>query len=149
MNHITLLHVEDDPDDAFFFARALAKAQPRWEVRRVASGEQALEYLQGVGDYANRQAHPLPRLMVLDLKLPGLNGFEVLSWVRSQVALRGLPVIILSGSSLGTDQQRATQLGASGYLTKHSDYQEVVQAAVQLLSSLAPLTALDSEASPA
>lgn len=130
---INVLHVEDDPDDAFFLARAFSRTHPVCSVQRVAKGEEALEYLEGIGPYADRQAHPFPDLVVLDLKLPGLSGFEVLEWVRGQEGLKGLPIVVLSGSWLDEDRQKAETLGASGYLVKSCLYSDIAEEVLRLV----------------
>ncbi len=135
MVQINVLHVEDDPDDAFFLARAFSKAQPVCAVRRVAKGEEALEYLGGAGRYADRAEHPFPDLVVLDLKLPGLSGFEVLAWARAQEKLKELPIVVLSGSWLDEDRKKAEASGASGYLVKSCLYSDIAEAVLRLVSS--------------
>ncbi len=138
MAQINVLHVEDDPDDAFFLARAFAKAQPVCAVQRVAKGEEALDYLGGAGAYGDRAAHPFPDLVVLDLKLPGLSGFEVLAWVRAQEKLKELPIVVLSGSWLDEDRRRAEALGATGYLVKSCLYNDVAEAVLRLVPAASP-----------
>src|ERR1051325_7636490 len=125
MEQLNVLHVEDDSDDAFFFGRALRKVWPGCEVYRVANGEQALKYLNSC------DGSGFPDLMILDLKLPGMSGFEVLGWMRSQDRLKGLPVVVLSGSSLEIDRKQASELGASAYLVKSSVYTDTAEAALR------------------
>ncbi len=114
----TILLVEDSRDDAFFMEYALRKAGITHSLHLAPDGEAALEYLQGTGQYADRAAFPLPTVIFLDLKMPCLNGFEVLAWIRAQPALRHLPVFILTGSSEDRDRARARELGAEGYFVK-------------------------------
>jgi CheY-like chemotaxis protein len=114
----SILLVEDSPDDAFFMEYALKKGGIPHPVHLVVDGEAAIDYLSGTGQYSDREAFPLPTVIFLDLKLPCLNGFEVLAWLRGQPALRHLPVFILTGSSEERDRRRARELGAQGYFVK-------------------------------
>jgi len=81
-------------------------------------GNEAVAYLRGDGPHADRARFPFPALVLLDLNMPGMNGFEVLAWIREQPALKQLPVHILSASSRVNDRERALQLGADSYLVK-------------------------------
>lgn len=122
----TILHVEDSDDDAFLFDRALSRAQLVAQLQRVQDGRQAVDYLKGVGSYADRSLFPLPELMLLDLKLPQMDGFEVLAWARSQPGFADLPVFVLSSSDLPEDILRARELGAQAYFVKSAKFQDVV-----------------------
>jgi len=135
--HLTplqILHVEDDPDDAFFFERAIKNAKLECELHLEINGEKAVEYLSKAGIEGHSSSHPIPHLMVLDLKLPGLSGFEVLSWARGQKALKTLPIVVLSGSSLKEDKSTASALGASDFIVKQSDFDQIVEQVVQFIS---------------
>jgi DNA-binding response OmpR family regulator len=133
MAPLRILHVEDDPDDAFFFSRAMKNAVPECELHRELTGEGAIEYLRKASLSAPTAEMPL-HLMALDLKLPGLSGFEVLSWTRAQDGLKKLPIIILSGSSLVLDKSKASELGASEFIVKNSDYDQIAEQVVQFIS---------------
>lgn len=127
MNHPTpLLLVEDDPNDRFFFTRAAKKAGVVPEVQAVADGQAAIDYLAGTGEFGDRKKHPLPGLVVLDLKLPRATGFEVLEFVRRNPETRSLIVVILTSSESEADIARAYALGANGYLVKPSDADKLV-----------------------
>ena len=134
MSALMILQVEDDPDDAFFFRRALRKKQLDCELHVEKNGEGAIDYLRAVAAEARSDSHRIPDLMLLDLKLPGLSGFEVLSWTRSQAAFQTLPIIVLSGSSLVEDKTKASGLGASEFIVKHSDYDQIAEKVVELIS---------------
>lgn len=113
-----VLLVEDDPDDVFLVQRAFRKLAPDARLERVADGDEAIAYLTGDAPYADRQRFPLPALMLLDLKLPRRNGFEVLQWLRGQPGLRRLPVVVLTSSCHDADIDRAYDCGANSYLVK-------------------------------
>lgn len=115
--HIILL-IEDNEDDVFLMRRALRDAKVEIPVQVAGDGQEALDYLQGVGKFGDRGAHPVPSLVFLDLKLPYVHGFEVLGWIRGESAMKNLPVVVLTSSSEERDRQRAEELGAKGYLVK-------------------------------
>jgi CheY-like chemotaxis protein len=114
----TFLVVEDNEDDVFALRWALKKAKIRNPLQVVVDGREALDYFKGLGKFADRETHPLPCLVFLDLKLPYVNGFEVLEWVREQPEFSALAVVILSGSDEARDHERANGLNASFYLVK-------------------------------
>jgi CheY-like chemotaxis protein len=116
-----ILHVEDDDNDALLFQSAMEKAEPGCSLRIVSDGQMAIDYLGGVGKFQDREAFPLPILVLLDLKLPQVPGLDVLKWMRSQPALVEIPVVILSSSKHEEDVSNAYGLGANAYLVKPSD----------------------------
>ena len=123
---LTLL-AEDDDNDVYFLQRAFEQALIPHPLRRVADGEEAIDYLRGEGKYADRDAFPLPTMLMLDLKMPRRNGFEVIEWVRSQPRLRRLPIIVLSSSRAEPDIARAYDLGANTYLVKPVKFDHLVE----------------------
>ncbi|MDB6124030.1 MAG: response regulator receiver protein [Pedosphaera sp.] len=113
----SILLADDSEDDRFFMRTAL-RNHPRLQiVGEVENGEEVMFYFQGTGKYADRQAYPLPDLLLLDLKMPRFTGFEVLLWLQKQ-DLPDLKVVVLSGSHLKTDNEQAMNLGADAYYTK-------------------------------
>src|ERR1041384_6928520 len=94
----TILLAEDDPDDVLLAQIALRKARLANPLQIVRDGEEAIAYLQGEGRYADRNRYPLPILLLLDLKMPKVNGFQVLEWLRKQPLLSRLPVAVLTSS---------------------------------------------------
>jgi CheY-like chemotaxis protein len=132
MTKIPILHVEDEENDLFILQQAFKRAGIANPIQVAVDGQAAVYYLSGVGPYADRQKHPLPNLVLLDLKVPKLDGFEVLAWIRQQPALRGLVVIALSGSVLPQDIDRAYQLGVNSYIAKPGDLGQVMEVAVHL-----------------
>ncbi len=123
--HLILL-VEDDPDHLFLVERALAKARLANPVLTVTDGEEARDYLAGRGVYADRERHPLPMLVLLDLKLPRLSGLELLSWIRADDHLRELSVAVLTSSKDEEDLARAFDLGIDFYLIKPAAFDTVL-----------------------
>lgn len=116
-----ILLVEDDPDDVFRIQRAFRKSNSACSIEVVTDGEQAIHYLSGQGDYADRDRYPLPVLVLLDLKLPRYSGFEVLNWLRNESDLKHLPVVVLTSSDQQVDIDRAYAVGANSYLAKPPD----------------------------
>ncbi|HVV01541.1 MAG TPA: response regulator [Verrucomicrobiae bacterium] len=126
LTHETILMVEDDENDALLLQRAFAKAGHGDNWRLARDGAQAIDYLSGIGSYADRVAFPMPFLMLLDLKMPGVDGFEVLQWVRKQPELKRLLVVVLTSSNLQKDVDRAYELGANSYLVKPVEFEGTV-----------------------
>ncbi len=126
LNDQIILLVEDDSNDVLLLQRAFQKAGLRNALRIVRDGEQAIHYLSGQGMYANRERYPQPFLMLLDLKMPGTNGFEVLQWARAEPDLKRLLIVVLTSSHLQTDVDRAYELGANSYLVKPVEFNEMV-----------------------
>lgn len=114
----TILLVEDNEDDEFALKRAVKKAGVDNPLRVAADGQQAVDYLTACADVSMRGQYPLPCLVLLDLKLPYRDGFEVLEWIRGQPHLAATVVVMLTGSNEARDQQRAYALGARSYLVK-------------------------------
>ena len=115
----TILVVEDTADDVFLLKRALTKSGLNPRVETVNEGEEAVNYFAGNGRYADRTQYPLPDLTLLDLKMPRMNGFDVLKWLRQQPQLECRVVVAWSTSCEPEDVRRAYELHANSYLTKH------------------------------
>ena len=122
-----ILLVEDRDDDVVLLRRSFQKAGIANPVQVVMDGEEAIAYLSGTGKYTAREEYPLPGLVLLDLKLPKLDGFEVLRWIRTQPALCGLRVVVLSSSENIRDVNLAYALGANSFLVKPTDLKEYVE----------------------
>lgn len=114
-----ILLVEDEQTDAMLFRRALQKVTTEPPILEVRNGDEAVDYLAGSGEYSDRQKHPLPSMVILDIKLPRRTGFEVLDWIRSQPEhLRFTPVLMLSSSDRSEDVEKSLRLGANAYVSK-------------------------------
>lgn len=122
----TILLAEDNQDDAFIFRLAFKKATLPDDLHIVEDGQCAIEWLQGTSNYSDRTRHPVPQILVTDLKMPRQNGFDLLEWVRSQNHYAKLPVIILSSSDEPRDVKRAYELGATTYFVKTPQFENVI-----------------------
>ena len=130
-NKVILL-VEDNPDDAELTLRALKKNNIQNEVVHAHDGVEALDYLFGTGTYAGRDASALPSVTLLDLKLPKVDGLEVLRKIRAYEPTRYLPVVILTSSKEQQDLINGYQLGANSYIRKPVDFNQFMEAVRQL-----------------
>jgi len=126
LNNQYILLAEDDPNDVLLIQRAFQKAGLQTVLKVVRDGEQAIDYLSGRGEYANRAKYPLPFLLLLDLKMPGTDGFEVLNWVRGEPDFKRLLTIVLTSSNLQADVDHAYELGANSYLVKPVEFDQMV-----------------------
>jgi CheY-like chemotaxis protein len=124
-----ILLADDSPDDIFLIKSAFKKAGFPDPIYVVSNGEEVLRYLKGEGAFADRQHYPVPHLLLLDLNMPRLNGFEVLTWIRGRQEWMCLPVIVLTTSFYGPEIKRAYDLGANSFITKPPEF-------AQLLASL-------------
>lgn len=122
-----ILYAEDDPNDVTIFRIAFKRATLPHTLHCVEDGEVAMEWLAGEGSYADRAKHPAPDVIILDLKMPRKNGFDVLEWMRGRKEFEGLPVIVLSSSDMPNDVQRAYALGATMYFVKSVSFHDVIQ----------------------
>ena len=122
----TVLLVDDSQDDIFLMCTAFKKAEFNSPLQEVHNAEEAIAYLKGEGVYSDRNHYPLPSVMLLDLKLPMQNGFDVLGWARTQPAFKRLSIIILTASARTEDVERAFDLGATSYLVKPSSLNALV-----------------------
>jgi CheY-like chemotaxis protein len=113
-----ILLVEDDADDATLIQRTLRAAKMSEEVVLVNDGPDAIRYFNGELEYANREKFPIPRLVLLDLKLPTMSGFEVLKRIRSRAEFDQVKIVVLTASTAIQDANRAYKLGANSFLVK-------------------------------
>ena len=121
----TVLYVEDSAADYDLLKLASRKCGTPFSLQHAGDGEQAISYLSGAGTFADREEHPFPDMVLLDLKMPRLDGFEVLEWIRGNPATKSLPVVVLAGSSFRADIRRALELGANSYAAKPAKFEEL------------------------
>src|ERR1700704_3964005 len=132
MTDPVILVAEDREEDIILIQRALAKTKDPCVVHVVRNGEEATSYLNGEGKYGNREEYPLPDLLLLDLKMPRKDGFEVLHWIRAQPGLKGLRVVVLTSSEELHEVNRAYQLGANSFLVKPLEFENFVETSMFL-----------------
>ncbi len=128
----TILLVEDNPDDELLTLLAFKDNDITNEVAIARDGAEALEYLSGTGKYAGRDISLLPQVVLLDLKLPKIDGLEVLNQIRSNENTKLLPVVILTSSKEETDMVKSYELGANSYIQKPVDFEQFSEAIKQL-----------------
>jgi two-component system response regulator len=129
-NHILL--VEDNPDDIKLTLRALKKSNILNEVVIAEDGVEALDYLFGTGKHEGRDLNVMPQLILLDLKMPKIDGLEVLQRIRKNETTSLLPVVVLTTSSEDRDRIESYKLGANSYIRKPVDFNQFVEAVQQL-----------------
>jgi len=122
-----VLYVEDDPVDVLLMERVWRRVGLLNPLHIVSDGQSALDYLAGAGPYADRAIHPLPVLVLLDIKVPKLTGLQVLQWIRHHPTLSALRVVILSSSRIRRDTDEASALGVCEFLVKPSDFKVLEQ----------------------
>lgn len=135
MRDCSLLHVEDEDPSACLFRKALDHAGIVISLYRVSDGEQALAFLNKLGPYVTAKR---PELVVLDLNMPRVNGWEVLSKIRANDDLQKIPVVVLSTSSQSEDQTRAFSLGARSYIVKPPDFFGLVREVESICADFVP-----------
>lgn len=132
MEESVILLVEDNPDDEALTLRALKKNNIRNEVVVARDGVEAVDYLFATGAHAGRDLSALPHVVLLDLKLPRMDGFEVLERIRASEATRFLPVVILTTSNEDQDRLRGYGLGANSFVRKPVEFDKFIEAVRQL-----------------
>ena len=130
-----ILVADDSEDDQFLIARALHKSGTDCRIFAVEDGEKAIRYIAGLGEYQDRSRYPFPDAVLLDLKLPRRDGFEVLQWLRAS-SFKDLPVVAHSSSSHESDIRHAFESGADLYLCKAPNLSEVSGPLVNFLEQL-------------
>lgn len=122
-----ILIAEDNDDHVLLLRRALKKGAILNPLFIVTDGEEVISYLKGEGKFADRYEYPLPGLLLLDLKMPKKNGFEVLEWIRQQPFLKRLRVVVLTTSDNPQDIDRAYELGANSFIVKPLEQQQFLE----------------------
>lgn len=127
-----ILAAEDDASDRIILEMAFQRAKLPYPLVVVHDGQEAVDYLCGNGQYADRAAHPLPALLLLDLKMPRMDGLDVLAWLAQQPDFKKLPVVVLSSSGAEQDMNKALQLGAREYFVKPHSLHELTKIANEI-----------------
>jgi CheY-like chemotaxis protein len=130
MSGLRILVAEDLEDSVEILKLAFERAGVKAQAHYVSDGEETIKYLKGEEAFSNRSEHPLPAMLLLDLKMPGMDGFEVLEWLRFQPGLRQLLVVVFTSSEEQKDINRAFELGANSYIVKPVGFdklQEIVR----------------------
>ncbi len=122
-----VLYAEDTPDDVFFMQYAFEEAGFPNPLVSVKNGQEAMDYLAGRGHFADRDAYPFPCLLLLDLKMPLKDGFDVLRWVRGRPELKALRVVVVSASDQDCDLQLAQSLDIIDYVVKPTSPSRLVK----------------------
>lgn len=125
---ITILMADDDPEDREFAREALAESRLRNDFRTVADGKELMAYLRREGPYADPADAPRPGIILLDLKMPRMDGFEALAAIKADPALRRIPVVVLTTSGADEDITRSYDLKASSYIRKPVEFEGLVDA---------------------
>ncbi len=136
--YIVLL-AEDNADDAIFIKRAIRKAGAPVSLQHVENGEEAMSYLLGEGCYCDRERYPFPALIVTNMKMPRMNGLELLAWIKQQPSLKHLPVLVMSSSEDPDEMSQVAALGGSSYFVKTSSLDTLKEVVKHMMSFLPPL----------
>jgi CheY-like chemotaxis protein len=124
---LLILIAEDDPNDVLLLQRAFKKNGLDLPVYVCQDGTDAMDYLKGVGAYADREKYPFPRAIISDIKMPRCNGFELLQWLNDHSECSVIPTIILSASAEDRDVKRCFELGANCYFQKPSNFSDLCE----------------------
>ena len=124
-----ILLVENNPDDILLITRAFQRAKVRRPIQKVKGGLDAIAYLKGEPRFVDRRKYPLPAVVLLDIKMPVMDGFEVLRWIRRDEKFSELCVVMLTSSDLIRDVNQAYQLGANSFLVKPLDFENAADLA--------------------
>jgi CheY-like chemotaxis protein len=124
------LVAEDSDDDFFFFQRASSRLSSPPKLQRANNGIEAQRYLDGEGSFANRDAYPLPSVVVSDLKMPLMDGLELMNWFRKRAKEMGISFVLLTSSDAQSDRDRASEAGVDEYLVKPGSFPDLVKAVI-------------------
>lgn len=116
--HLVILLVEDDENDIILVRKAIETGRAGHSVHVVRDGEQAVAYIQGVDGFTDRQKFPMPNVVLTDLKMPKMSGFDLIQWMRANPQFSVIPTIVYSSSALDKDVREAYRLGANSYIAK-------------------------------
>src|ERR1041385_1629794 len=122
-----ILLAEDSHDDLVLMRYAFAKAGIKNRVHEVSDGQEAIDYLEGAGAYSDRRQHPLPCVIITDLKMPRVDGLAFLKWLYDRPEFHRVPKLVMSTSGVDTDRRQAAELGACAYFVKPAQLDELVR----------------------
>lgn len=125
LDHVSVLLAEDDENDIFLMRRAFERVAIPNPLMVVRNGQEAISYLSGTGQYQDRQKYPLPGLLLLDLKMPWMDGFDVLKWLRTHTEFDTLPVVVLTSSKLQGDIDKSREYGVYDYRVKPQSFDDL------------------------
>lgn len=129
---VRIVLAEDDPDDQSFAREALAHSRVTNDLTIVEDGQELLDFLRREGDYADAEFEPLPHLILLDLKMPRLGGFEALTEIRRDARLRQIPIVVMTTSGADEDITRSYELGVNSFIRKPVTFEGLVEAMRQI-----------------
>ena len=127
LDHIPILLAEDDKNDIFLMRRAFDRARYLNPLCIVQNGREVVDYLEGAGQFSQREKYPLPGLLLMDLKMPFMDGFDVLAWLREHPQFDTLPVVVLTASKLEDDVHKSRELGVYDYRIKPHAFEDLVR----------------------
>ena len=127
LNNVPILLAEDDKNDIFLMRRAFDSAGYLNPLFIVHNGQEVVDYLDGTGHFSQRDKHPLPGLLLLDLKMPLMDGYDVLAWLRGHSRFDALPVVVLTASKLEDDVLKTRELGVHDYRVKPHAFEDLVR----------------------
>lgn len=131
----SILYAEDDENDVFFMERAFSKLNLGQALQVVPNGRLAVDYLSGAGAFADRAKHPLPDVLLLDVKMPEMSGLEVLKWARSRPEFQSMPILMFTSSTQRTDIDFSRRHRASAYLVKPSNAEHLATLVNKVLAA--------------
>jgi CheY-like chemotaxis protein len=122
---LKMLMVDDSEADRFFVQRAMDGSGVGTFFHGVSDGQEAIDYLKAKGEFASRSQYPFPNILLLDIKMPGVNGFDVVMWLRDHPECRVIPTIIFSSSAIESDVHHAYVLGANAFMVKPTSHKDL------------------------
>lgn len=128
----TVLYIDDSPDDLFLFSKACEAAGVSFRLRLVDGSDVAREYLSGAGEYGDRRENPLPDFVLLDIKMPEMDGFEMLNWIRAHPKVSDTMVALYSSSTVDRDVLRGFLSGTTFYIPKSQGFHRLRELATGL-----------------
>ncbi len=134
-----ILLVENNPTDVLMVRRAFRYLSPVYLLMPVPDGGAAIQYVSGLLPYQDRKVFPFPRMVLLDLRMPNLDGFRFLEWARHEPSMKNVPVVVLTGSVYSEDVKRAYSLGAKSFIVKPPDPDQLLKELELALSYWAPV----------